>query len=62
MADSADSAFAEGAASTNTSESHPATDHHEATGQEGDNKFQKAISAWRSMILFIVHMAATKYL
>lgn len=24
------------------------TDHHEAPGHEGDNKFQKAISAWRS--------------
>jgi homeobox protein cut-like len=27
----------------------PSTDHNEAFGQDGDNKFQKAISAWRSM-------------
>lgn len=27
------------------------TDHNEASGQDGDNKFQKAISAWRSMYL-----------
>jgi homeobox protein cut-like len=42
MADFADSLVAE-ATSTDPLE------HAGALGQDGDNKFQKAISAWRSM-------------
>ncbi|CZS99842.1 probable COY1 CASP Of Yeast [Rhynchosporium agropyri] len=45
MADLADAALAE---STNPS---PATGQHGAPGQDSDNKFQKAISAWRNINL-----------
>lgn len=42
MADLADAALAEAANSSSAGE------HHGASGQDTDNKFQKAISAWRS--------------
>lgn len=39
MADFAEAAVAEAASTIND---------HQSPGQDGDNKFQKAISAWRS--------------
>ncbi|KAL2074717.1 hypothetical protein VTL71DRAFT_8496 [Oculimacula yallundae] len=45
MADLADAALAEAANAS------PPTDHHGAPGQDSDNKFQKAISAWRNINL-----------
>ncbi|KAH8794000.1 Golgi membrane protein-like protein [Hyaloscypha finlandica] len=50
MADSADGALAETAAPSNpTSKNHDGA--RGASAQEGDNKFQKAISAWRNIDL-----------
>ena len=46
MADFADSALAEVAANEIQQ-----TEQHESLGHDGDNKFQKAISAWRSEII-----------
>lgn len=45
MAELADAALAEAANAS------PAGDHHGASAQDSDNKFQKAISAWRSKYL-----------
>jgi len=45
MADLADAALAEAANSSSAGE------HHGASGQDTDNKFQKAISAWRNINL-----------
>jgi len=55
MADFADSALAEAAAAANE----PQTEKQGALAHDGDNKFQKAISAWRSKINFIEMMYVT---
>jgi homeobox protein cut-like len=55
MADFADSALAEAAAAAND----PQTENQGALAHDGDNKFQKAISAWRSKINFIEILFAT---
>ena len=39
-------------AATETTNSTPAAEQHGAPVHDGDNKFQKAISAWRSRCLF----------
>ena len=49
MSDLADAALAEAAKSS------PAGGSHGAPGEEGDNKFQKAISAWRSKCLLALN-------
>jgi len=49
MADFANAALVE--ASATTSKSQPTANLPETLGQEGDNKFQKAISAWRNIDL-----------
>ena len=45
MADFAEAAFREATSTPNPTSSE---DRPDASGKDGDNKFQKAISAWRS--------------
>jgi len=53
MADFAEAAVAAATRDeTSTPIPTPSNDRSGASGQDGDNKFQKAISAWRSKNLF----------
>jgi homeobox protein cut-like len=53
MADFAEAAVAAATSdATSTPNPTPSNDRSGASGQDGDNKFQKAISAWRSKNLF----------
>jgi hypothetical protein len=61
MADAEDSPFGDATAVENALDSQTVSDRNGASGQDGDNKFQKAISAWRSMTPFASVTAATDF-